>query len=90
MHRCAAKCCENDDLSVDRVHQCVENCSVHLSSAQNYVHKEFEHFQVSGILSLFTFKILKYLLILKSLIFSKTFLSINVWCTVEFPGWNSA
>ncbi|KAJ9579627.1 hypothetical protein L9F63_004706 [Diploptera punctata] len=45
MHRCAASCCENNDLSVERVHQCVENCSLHLNNAQKYVHGEFEHFQ---------------------------------------------
>ncbi|XP_069703625.1 protein FAM136A isoform X5 [Periplaneta americana] len=45
MHRCAAKCCDNNDLSVERVHHCVENCSVELNNAQKYVQGEFEHLQ---------------------------------------------
>ncbi|KDR11476.1 protein FAM136A-like [Zootermopsis nevadensis] len=45
MHRCAANCCDNNDLSIERVHQCVENCSVSLNKAQKYVQNEFEHLQ---------------------------------------------
>jgi len=47
MHRCAAKCCDNGTLSIERVHQCVENCSAPLNNAQKYVQGEFEHLQVS-------------------------------------------
>lgn len=47
MHRCAAKCCENNNLSIERVHQCVENCSVSLNNAQKYVQGEFEHLQIT-------------------------------------------
>lgn len=47
MHRCAAKCCENNNISIERVHQCVENCSVSLNNAQKYIQGEFEHLQVS-------------------------------------------
>lgn len=47
MHRCAAKCCENNNHSIERVHQCIENCSVPLNNAQKYVQGEFEHLQVS-------------------------------------------
>lgn len=47
MHHCAAKCCENNNLSIERVHQCVENCSVSLNNAQKYIQGEFEHLQVS-------------------------------------------
>jgi hypothetical protein len=47
MHRCAAKCCDSNDMSIERVHQCVENCSFPLNGAQKYVQQEFEHLQVS-------------------------------------------
>lgn len=45
MHLCAAKCCENTEVSLDRVQQCVEKCSVPLHTAQNYVQKELETLQ---------------------------------------------
>ncbi|CAH0551796.1 unnamed protein product [Brassicogethes aeneus] len=45
MHKCAAKCCENRDLSMERVQQCVEKCSAPLNFAQSYVQKEFEQLQ---------------------------------------------
>lgn len=45
MHLCAAKCCENSDASLDRVQHCVENCSVPLHNAQNYVQGELESLQ---------------------------------------------
>ena len=46
MHRCAVKCCDNGTMSIERVHQCVENCSVPLNNAQKYVQDEFKHVQV--------------------------------------------
>jgi len=46
MHRCAAKCCDKNDLSIGHVHQCVENCAIPLNNAQKYVQSEFEHLQV--------------------------------------------
>lgn len=45
MHYCAAKCCENSNYSIDRVQQCVEQCSTPLSKAQRYVHKELDTYQ---------------------------------------------
>jgi len=45
MHKCAAACCENRDSSLEKVQRCVENCSVTLNWAQNYVQKELELLQ---------------------------------------------
>ncbi|KAF5304772.1 hypothetical protein FQA39_LY09549 [Lamprigera yunnana] len=45
MHRCAAKCCDNLDVSLERVQRCVESCSVPLNNAQRYVEKEIENLQ---------------------------------------------
>jgi len=45
MHRCAASCCDNRDNSLERVQKCVENCSVSLNWAQNYVQRELESLQ---------------------------------------------
>lgn len=45
MHRCAAKCCENKEVSLERVQKCVEACSGPLNAAQTYVQKEFEGLQ---------------------------------------------
>lgn len=46
MHKCAAQCCENETYSVQKVHNCVENCSSSLNKAQQYVQGEFERVQV--------------------------------------------
>lgn len=46
MHLCAAQCCENDAYSVQKVHNCVENCSSSINKAQQYVEGEFERVQV--------------------------------------------
>lgn len=45
MHRCAAACCENKNLSLEGVQKCVDNCSVTLNWAQSYVQREFEQCQ---------------------------------------------
>ena len=45
MHRCAAKCCDNRELSLESVQKCVENCASPLNYAQNYVQKELEQLQ---------------------------------------------
>ncbi|XP_034950349.1 protein FAM136A-like [Chelonus insularis] len=45
MHRCAANCCENQSLSLQRVQQCIETCSISLNNAQQYVQSEFERSQ---------------------------------------------
>nr|CAI5855923.1 unnamed protein product [Callosobruchus analis] len=45
MHKCAAACCENSSASLENVQRCVENCSVKLTWAQNYVQRELEQLQ---------------------------------------------
>lgn len=45
MHKCAAKCCENNEASLDSIQRCVEKCSVPLHNAQNYVQNELEGLQ---------------------------------------------
>ncbi|XP_046746370.1 protein FAM136A-like [Diprion similis] len=45
MHRCAARCCDNETYSMQKVHNCVENCSTPLNKAQNYVQGELERVQ---------------------------------------------
>uniref|UniRef100_A0A1B0C3T0 Protein FAM136A n=1 Tax=Glossina palpalis gambiensis TaxID=67801 RepID=A0A1B0C3T0_9MUSC len=45
MHRCAAKCCEDVEASVESVQRCVERCSKPFNRAQNYVHHELGEFQ---------------------------------------------
>lgn len=37
MHRCAAKCCDDPDSSLERVHGCIERCTAPLNQANNYV-----------------------------------------------------
>ena len=46
MHKCAAKCCENDQASMEATHECISNCSTKLNSAQSYVERELTGFQV--------------------------------------------
>lgn len=46
MHRCSAKCCENQTASIDDVQRCVESCAGPLTKAQNYMQQEVENFQV--------------------------------------------
>lgn len=45
MHRCAATCCDNRDLTLERVQKCVDNCSAKLNWAQSFVQREFEQCQ---------------------------------------------
>lgn len=45
MHRCAARCCEDKTSSMESVHRCIQNCSVPLTEAQNYVQEEFSSCQ---------------------------------------------
>ena len=47
MHLCAAKCCEKNDYSVDKVHNCIEQCSTPLHEAQSFVQTELSQFQVN-------------------------------------------
>ncbi|XP_011861936.1 PREDICTED: protein FAM136A-like isoform X2 [Vollenhovia emeryi] len=53
MHKCAAQCCENETYSIQKVHNCVENCSSSLNKAQHYVQGEFERVQVIDLLNYF-------------------------------------
>lgn len=46
MHRCAAQCCDNETYSIQKIHNCVENCNSSLNKAQQYVQGEFERVQV--------------------------------------------
>lgn len=46
MHKCAAVCCENETYSIQKVHNCVENCGASFVKAQQYVQDEFERSQV--------------------------------------------
>ncbi|XP_050452472.1 protein FAM136A-like [Cataglyphis hispanica] len=45
MHRCAAQCCDNETYSIQKIHNCVENCNSSLNKAQQYVQGEFERVQ---------------------------------------------
>ncbi|CAB3362919.1 Hypothetical predicted protein [Cloeon dipterum] len=45
MHKCAARCCEDTSSPLERVHGCVEDCSIPLSYAQKYVQTEIGGFQ---------------------------------------------
>uniref|UniRef100_A0A336L1V4 CSON003048 protein n=1 Tax=Culicoides sonorensis TaxID=179676 RepID=A0A336L1V4_CULSO len=45
MHLCAAKCCENQNASLDSVQSCVERCSLPLTRAQSYVQNELQYYQ---------------------------------------------
>ncbi|KAK9875355.1 hypothetical protein WA026_007753 [Henosepilachna vigintioctopunctata] len=45
MHRCAAKCCDNDKISLEGVQKCVDNCSVNLNWTQNYVQTQLTQLQ---------------------------------------------
>lgn len=48
MHRCAANCCDQTDLSIDDVHSCVGRCSNELNKAQTYISNELTNFQVNN------------------------------------------
>jgi len=50
MHKCAAQCCENESYNIQKVHNCVENCSFSLNKAQQYVQGELERVQVIKVL----------------------------------------
>lgn len=45
MHSCAAKCCEDQNGSIDAVHSCIERCSTPVNRAQQYVQKELGDYQ---------------------------------------------
>lgn len=45
MHLCAVKCCDNKELSMQGVQNCVEKCSKRLMKANNHVQQELSNFQ---------------------------------------------
>lgn len=47
MHRCAANCCDQMQLPIEEVHNCVSKCSNELNKAQSYISKELTNFQVN-------------------------------------------
>ncbi|XP_072042356.1 protein FAM136A-like [Amphiura filiformis] len=44
MYQCSAKCCENQQSSMEAVQSCVQNCQRPVASAQEYMQKELEDF----------------------------------------------
>ena len=46
MYHCSAKCCENQQASMDEVQTCVQKCQQPVASAQDYMQKELEDFMV--------------------------------------------
>ncbi|OBS81050.1 hypothetical protein A6R68_20735 [Neotoma lepida] len=47
MFRCSASCCEDNQASMQQVHQCIERCHAPLAQAQALVTSELERFQTS-------------------------------------------
>ncbi|KAH0510865.1 Protein FAM136A [Microtus ochrogaster] len=45
MFRCSANCCEDNQASMQQVHQCIERCHAPLAQAQALVTSELERFQ---------------------------------------------
>ncbi|EHB17262.1 Protein FAM136A [Heterocephalus glaber] len=45
MFRCSANCCEDNQASMQQVHQCIERCHAPLAQAQALVTNELEKFQ---------------------------------------------
>ncbi|KAM4675006.1 protein FAM136A [Discoglossus pictus] len=45
MFLCSASCCENEGVSMQHVHQCIERCHTPLAQAQSLVTSELERFQ---------------------------------------------
>ncbi|KAM5228200.1 protein FAM136A [Ctenodactylus gundi] len=45
MFRCSASCCEDNQASMQQVHQCIERCHAPLAQAQALVTRELEKFQ---------------------------------------------
>jgi len=45
MHRCASRCCDDSSSSIDKVHGCIEQCSVPLQKAQHYVQTQMSDIQ---------------------------------------------
>lgn len=47
MFQCSAKCCENNNASMEQVASCVEDCSSKFRKAQSYISNEMSGFLVS-------------------------------------------
>ncbi|XP_026316260.1 protein FAM136A-like [Hyposmocoma kahamanoa] len=45
MHRCAARCCDDQATTLERVHGCIDSCTSSLNQANNYVQGEINHLQ---------------------------------------------
>ncbi|XP_063237917.1 protein FAM136A-like [Bacillus rossius redtenbacheri] len=45
MYRCAAKCCDDYSMPVEKAHACIETCSQPIQHAQSYVQGEMNHLQ---------------------------------------------
>ncbi|XP_059111674.1 protein FAM136A-like [Peromyscus eremicus] len=45
LFRCSANCCEDNQASMQQVHQCIEHCHAPLAQAQALVTSELERFQ---------------------------------------------
>ncbi|KAH8253512.1 hypothetical protein KR032_005781 [Drosophila birchii] len=45
MHRCAAKCCDDERGTLETVQNCIEKCAVPLMDAQDYLQHELGQFQ---------------------------------------------
>lgn len=45
MHRCAAKCCDQTNTSMEDVHKCIETCGKPVSNAQTYLQNELTNYQ---------------------------------------------
>lgn len=47
MYRCSTNCCEDKNLSLEEVQNCIDRCSTKVNRAQNYIQGEIQMFQVS-------------------------------------------
>lgn len=45
MYRCGAKCCDQQNLSMDEVHRCIDRCSEPVNRAQALIQNEIQMFQ---------------------------------------------
>lgn len=46
MHQCAIECYKDNTKNIESVEACSENCSKEVMAARDYVHKEFNKWQV--------------------------------------------
>lgn len=45
MHRCAARCCDNSNATLEQTHQCINSCSDDISKANNFIQTQLGNFQ---------------------------------------------